>query len=218
MQLQASADGAALLSKLKHALGSVLNTSAALQAEQDASSDRLQALQLRFQSASVQLAVSDELHALKTRSRAAHGHVTEHINDIDGRLRELSERLQEVQDGTRRNARVLDRTEEEDAQRVREQTDWNGRRVSRLQEQLEQLAAQARGLKERLETRAPHARDTQLAAAEEAVRSMLRVRAHVSATHRRVQELEQQVRSAEDRMRETRSQKRDLRPASQEEI
>ncbi|XP_048011930.1 LOW QUALITY PROTEIN: inhibitor of nuclear factor kappa-B kinase-interacting protein-like [Megalobrama amblycephala] len=217
-KLQASADGATLLLKLKHALGSVLNTSAALQAEQEASSDRLQALHLRFQSASDQLSVSDELHTLKTQSRAAHGHVTEHINDIDGRLRELSERLKEVQDGTRRNARVLDRTEEEDAQRVREQTDWNGRRVSRLQEQLEQLAAQGRGLQEKLESRAPHAQDTQLAAAEEAVRSMLRVRAHVSATHRRVQELEQQVRSTEDQMRETRSQIRDLRPASQEEI
>lgn len=217
MQLQASADGATLLSKLKHALGSVLNTSAALQAEQDASSDRLQVLHLRFQSVSDQLTVSDELHALKTQSRATHGHVTEHINDIDRRLRELSERLQEVQDGTRRNTRVLDRTEEEDAQRVREQTDWNGHRVSRLQEQLEQLAAQGRGLQEKLESRAPHAQDMQLAAAEEAVRSMLRVRAHVSTTLRRVQELEQQVQSVEDRMRETRSQMRDLIPASQED-
>lgn len=158
-------------------------------------------------------AARDELQALKTRSRAAHGRVTEHVNDIDGRLRQLSERLQEVQDGTRRNARVLDRTEEEDARRVREQTDWNGRRVSGLQERLERLAEQSAGLREKLESRAPRDRDAQLAAAEEAVRSVLRVRAHASATLRRVQELEQQVRSAEDRMGETRSRTRDLGPA-----
>ncbi|XP_067284736.1 inhibitor of nuclear factor kappa-B kinase-interacting protein isoform X2 [Pseudorasbora parva] len=198
-QLQASA-------ALRLALGSVLNTSAELQMEQDSSSRLLHTLHLRLQSAGVQPDSSHELQALKTQSRGTHGLVTEHINAMDGRLRELSERLQEVQDGSRRNTRVLDRTEEEDAAQVRQLMDGDARRISRVQEQLEQL--EAPGLREKLESYAPQAQDEQLAAAEEAVRSMLRVRAHMNAFLRRVQELELQVQSAEDRMREIRDRGR----------
>ncbi|KAK2892372.1 hypothetical protein Q8A67_012360 [Cirrhinus molitorella] len=213
-KLQASSSPS---SELKHTITSIHNTSDALQAEQEASSLRIHTLKEHMQSVaevwqSRQAAVSVELDELKTRSRAAHAHATEHINDAEALLHELNERLQEVQDGTRRNARVLDRTEEEDAGWVRGQLDWNERRVSRLEEQLQRQSAQGQELRQRLESSAPHTQrwqDTHLPDAEEAVRSMLKVRAQVSATHRRLEELQLQVRSAEERMKRA----RDARPA-----
>ncbi len=144
---------------------------------------------------------SEELEALKSRSRAAHSRVTEQVNTAEALLHELSERLQEVQDGTRRNARALERSEEEDAGRVRDQLDWSERSISLIQEQLQRLEEQGLELRQRLESSAPHAQswqDKHLPATEEAVRSMLRVRAQLSATYRRLEELQVQVQSAEE--------------------
>ncbi|XP_073695258.1 inhibitor of nuclear factor kappa-B kinase-interacting protein isoform X1 [Garra rufa] len=219
-KLQASSSSSSS-SVLKHTLASIHNSSDARQAEQDQSSLRIHTLNQRMRSVtevwqSRQATVRKELDELKTRSRAAHAHVTEHINDAEALLRELEERLQEVQDGTRRNARVLDRTEEEDAVWVRETLDWNERRVSRLQEHLRRQTDQGQELRQRLESSAPHTRlwqDQHLPAAEEAVRSMLKVRAQVSATYRSLEELQLQVRSAEERVKRT----RDARPAGQED-
>uniref|UniRef100_A0A671P5A5 Uncharacterized protein n=1 Tax=Sinocyclocheilus anshuiensis TaxID=1608454 RepID=A0A671P5A5_9TELE len=190
-------------SALKHAVSSTLNTSAALQAKQQASSLLLHTLEERVIGATEARgrAVSEELEELKRRSRAAHSHVTEQVNAAEALLRELSERLQEVQDGTGRNARALERSEEEDAGRVSDQLHWSERRVSRLQEQLQRLEEQRLELRQRLDTRAPQ--HTHLPAAEEAVRSMLRVRAQLSAIYRRLEELRLQVRSAEGRLRRT---------------
>ncbi|XDV26186.1 hypothetical protein PO909_029957 [Leuciscus waleckii] len=190
-QLQASADAATLLSKLRLSLGSVLNTSAALREHQDSSSRRLH----------THTQQSAELRALQTQSRGAHTHATAQVNALEERLRALEERLQEVQDGVRGNTRALERGEEEELQRVRELAERSNSSVSRLQERLERVAAQARGLQERLrgEEEADRSQQEEQEALEEAVRSMLRVRALVSATRRTVQELEEQVQSVEER-------------------
>ncbi|XP_058629090.1 inhibitor of nuclear factor kappa-B kinase-interacting protein isoform X2 [Onychostoma macrolepis] len=183
-------------------VSSTLHTSAALQAEQEASSLRLHSLQERLRSG----AVREELEALKTRSRAAHSRVTQQVNAAEAVLRELSERLQEVRDGTGRNARALERSEEEDAGRVRDQLQWSERGVSRVQEQLRRLEEQGLELRRRLDSSAPRAQSWQrahLPDAEEAVRSMLRVRAQLSDTYRRLEQLQLRVRSAEERRRIT---------------
>ncbi len=85
--------------------------------------------------------------------------------------------------------------------RVRDQLHWSERSVSWIQEQLQRLEEQRLELHQRLESSAPHAQswqDTHLPAAEEAVRSMLRVRAQLSATYRRLEELQLQVQRAEE--------------------
>ncbi|XP_026094685.1 inhibitor of nuclear factor kappa-B kinase-interacting protein isoform X3 [Carassius auratus] len=190
-------------STLKHAVSSTLNTSAALQVEQQASAVLLHTLEERVRRVTEarRRALSEELEQLKRRSRAAHSHVTEQVNTVEALLRELSERLQEVQDGVGRNTRALVRSEDEDAGHVSDQLQWSERRVSRLQEQLQRLEEQGLELRQRLDTRAPH--HTHLHAADEAVRSMLRVRAQLSTTYRRLEELQVQVQSAEERLRST---------------
>ncbi|KAG9280380.1 inhibitor of nuclear factor kappa-B kinase-interacting protein isoform X2 [Astyanax mexicanus] len=101
-----------------------------MQEDQEASSLRLQKVNDRFLNVTEAWqeglgVVTDELVKLRSESRSVHVRVTEQVNDAEGRLRALSERLEEVEDGTRRNARLLERTEEEDAKRVQSHLDWN---------------------------------------------------------------------------------------------
>lgn len=214
MQLQASVDeydeilsSTTLMTKLRHDLTSIHDTSRALEEHQETSSLRYQTLNKRFQNVtetwqSRLTSVTDDLIALKTDSRSAHGRVTDHVNSVDRRVRVLSERLQELEDGIKRNTRALDRTEEEDAQRVQELLDWNSRRFSEVQEQLRLVGRLRDELQERLEKTIPRVQqwESRLPDVEESVRSMLRVRAQLSETEKRLRELTVQVQRTEEKI------------------
>nr|XP_055045661.1 inhibitor of nuclear factor kappa-B kinase-interacting protein isoform X2 [Misgurnus anguillicaudatus] len=216
-KLQASIDeydeiltSVTLMTKIKHDIAFIHDTSTVLQEHQETSSLQYQTINNRFQNItetwrSRQTDVSDDLNELKTESRSTHGRITEHVNAVDGRLRVLSERLQEVEDGVKRNARVLDRTEEEDARKVQELLDWNSGRVSKLQEKLRSLTRSREDLQKRLEKTLPHVKqwESRLPDVEESVRSMLKLRAQLSDTERRLKELTLQVQDTEEKMLRT---------------
>lgn len=213
-KLQASIDeydeiltSTTLMTKIKHDIAFIHDTSTVLQEHQETSSLQYQTINNRFQNItetwrSRQTDVSDDLNELKTESRSKHGRITEHVNAVDGRLRVLSERLQEVEDGIKRNSRVLDRTEEEDARKVQELLDWNSGRVSKLQEKLRSLTRSREDLQKRLEKTLPRVKqwESRLPDVEESVRSMLKLRAQLSDTERRLKELTLQVQDTEEEM------------------
>lgn len=212
MQLQASVDeyddilfSTTQMTKLGHDIASIHDTSTALLEDQETSSLQFEMLNKRFQNItdlwrSRLTAATDDLSTLKTDSRSAHGRVTDHVNSVDGRLRVLSERLQELEDGIKRNTRVLDRTEEDDARKVQELLNWNSRLFSKLQERL-RLAARLRDeLQKRLEKTVPRVQqwEKRLPDVEESVRTMLKLRGQLSETKRRLTELTLQVQRTED--------------------
>ncbi|XP_051974216.1 inhibitor of nuclear factor kappa-B kinase-interacting protein isoform X1 [Xyrauchen texanus] len=218
-KLQASVDdydglltAVTMVTKLQPVITFIHNTSTALQEEQEASVLYYQTINNRLRNTTEVwqrklAAVTTDLNTLKTESRSVHARVTEHVNDVDARLHVLTERLQEVEDGTKRNTRVLDRTEEDDAKHVQDHLDWNSRQVSKLQEQIKLLYKSGDELQKRLEKVTPRAQqwETQLPVVEESVRSMLRLRAQFSATETRLQELTLQVQRTEDEMLKTSS-------------
>uniref|UniRef100_A0A3B1IPP4 IKBKB interacting protein n=1 Tax=Astyanax mexicanus TaxID=7994 RepID=A0A3B1IPP4_ASTMX len=191
-----------------------------MQEDQEASSLRLQKVNDRFLNVTEAWqeglgVVTDELAKLRSESRSVHVRVTEQVNDAEGRLRALSERLEEVEDGTRRNARLLERTEEEDAKRVQSHLDWNTGQVGRLQEQLKQLSRNDVELWEKLVETEPRAKEceTQLPIVEDAVRAILRLGADLSSTERRIEELTLQVLGTEDSMLKALAEILELRQA-----
>ncbi|XP_051544732.1 inhibitor of nuclear factor kappa-B kinase-interacting protein isoform X2 [Myxocyprinus asiaticus] len=201
-----------MVTKLQQVITFIHNTTTVLQEEQEASVLHYQTINNRLRNITEVwqrklAAVTTDLNTLKTESRSVHARITEHVNDVDARLHILTERLQEVEDGTKRNTRVLDRTEEEDAKHVQDNLDWNSRQVSKLQEQIKLLYKSGDELQKRLEKVTPRAQqwETQLPAVEESVRSMLRLRAQFSATETRLQELTLQVQRTEDEMLKTSS-------------
>ncbi|XP_017549453.1 inhibitor of nuclear factor kappa-B kinase-interacting protein isoform X1 [Pygocentrus nattereri] len=209
-----------LVTRLEHDITSLNAVVTAMQEDQDASTRHLQGVNERFQNVTEEWqsklgTVTDELVSLRSESRLVHGRVTEQVNDAEGRLHALTERLEELEDGTRRNARLLERTEEEDAQQVQSQLDWNTRQVTRLQEQLKQLSRNDIELQEKLEETEPKAKEceAQLPTVEDAVRSILKLGADLSSTERRLEELTFQVLGTEDSMLKALAEILELRQA-----
>ncbi|XP_041935004.1 inhibitor of nuclear factor kappa-B kinase-interacting protein isoform X1 [Alosa sapidissima] len=146
--------------------------------------------------------VTTDLSTLREESRASHVRATESVNDAEQRLRALAERLEEFETSTRRNARVFERTEADDARQVQGQLDWNTARIAELDEKLARLARADREHAERLDEHVPRAQQCQeyLPAVEEAVRTILRLAKGFTVVERRVEELGLQVLGLEDSM------------------
>lgn len=217
VQLEASEDhlksalsSLTTLTELQQEVSSLNGIVSEMQEDQHASSRRLQSVNERFLNVTETWqgglgAVTEDLTTLRSESRSVHSHVTERVNEAEEHLHALAKRLEELEDSTKRNGRVLERTEEEDAKSVQNHLDWNTKQVSRLQEQLVLLSKKDVELEEKLVKMEPHSKEceAQLPVVEDAVRSILRLRADLSGAERRLEELTLQVMGTEDSMLKT---------------
>ncbi|XP_027007351.1 inhibitor of nuclear factor kappa-B kinase-interacting protein-like [Tachysurus fulvidraco] len=193
------------LTELQQEVNSLNGIVTAMHEDQHASSRRLQSVNDRFLNVTETwqggLAnVTEDLTTLRYESHSVHGRVTERVNEAEEHLRALVKRLEELEDSTKRNGRVLDRTEEEDTKSIQRQLDWNTKQVTRFQEQLLLLSKRDEELEEKLVEMEPQAKKCQahLPVVEDAVRSILRLGADLSGTERRLEDLTLQVVGTED--------------------
>ncbi|XP_056223868.1 inhibitor of nuclear factor kappa-B kinase-interacting protein isoform X1 [Seriola aureovittata] len=147
-------------------------------------------------------AISSDLAALKAESREAHAGATDRVNEAERRARSLAERLEELEDSTKRNARALERTEEDDAKRTQDQLDWNTKQIHKLEEQIGSLTKREAELSSQLQEHIPRAQQCEehLPQVEEAVRSILRLGGDLSGAEKRLEEVTLQVFGTEDSM------------------
>lgn len=214
VQLEASEDhltgslsSLTTLTELQQEVTSLSDIVTAMQEDQHASSHRLQSVNERFLHVTETWqggldTVTEDLTTLRSESRSVHSRVTERVNEAEERLRALTKRLEELEDSTKRNGRVLERTEEEDTKSVQDHLDWNTKQVSRLQDQLALHFKRDVEYEEKLVEMEPQAKEceAQLPAVEDAVRSILRLGADLSGAERRLEELTLQVVGTEDSM------------------
>ncbi|KAL4658409.1 hypothetical protein GN956_G2047 [Arapaima gigas] len=188
----------------------VLRLRAAIMEEQNrenTASRDIQAISLRFLNvteawqAGLQH-VAENISTLRAESQAAHGVAAQRVNEAESRLRSLEERLEELEESTQRNTRALQRTEEDDILRLRDQLDRNTERLRNLDEQQRGLVRRNAELLARLEEHVPRAQrcEEQLPTVEESVHTILRLSADLGATQRRVEDLTSQVLGVEDSM------------------
>lgn len=147
-------------------------------------------------------AITSDLAALKAESREAHVGATERVNEAERRARSLAERLEELEDSTKRNARAMERTEEDDAKRVQGQLDWNTKQIQNLEEQIRSLNKREGELITQLQEHIPRAQECEqhLPQVEEAVRSIVKLGADLSGAEKRLEEVTLQVFGTEDSM------------------
>nr|XP_046235469.1 inhibitor of nuclear factor kappa-B kinase-interacting protein isoform X1 [Scatophagus argus] len=147
-------------------------------------------------------AITSDLAALKAESRDAHAGATEQVNEVERRARLLAERLEELEDSTKRNARAMERTEEDDAKRAQGQLDWNTKQIHYLEQQISSLNKREAELSSQLEEHIPRAQECEehLPQVEEAVRSILRLGVDLSGLEKRLEEVTLQVFGTEDSM------------------
>lgn len=205
--LQEALSTVPLATRLQQDIASLHAVVMAMQADENSASRDLQAVNTRFlkvtETWQERLSIiSSDLAALKVESREAHAGATERVNDAERRARLLGERLEELEDSTKRNARALERTEEDDAKRVQDQLDWNTKQIHRLEEQIRSLTKREAELSSELQEQIPRVQQCEqhLPQVEEAVRSILRLGGDLSGAEKRLEELTLQVFGTEDSM------------------
>ncbi|CAB1430907.1 unnamed protein product [Pleuronectes platessa] len=205
--LQEALSTVSLASRLQQDLSDLHAAVTAMQADENSASRDLQAVNARFLNVTEtwqeRLAVvTSDLATLKVESREAHAGSTDRVNEAERRGRSLAERLEELEDSTRRNARALERTEVDDAKRAQDQLDWNTKQVHKLEEQISSLSRREAELNTQLQEHIPRAQECEqhLPKVEEAVRSILKLGGDLSGAERRLEEVTLQVFGAEDSM------------------
>uniref|UniRef100_A0A8C4ZY05 Uncharacterized protein n=1 Tax=Gadus morhua TaxID=8049 RepID=A0A8C4ZY05_GADMO len=211
-QLSSSQEGlrgvlasAATATRLQTDLAALRAVVTAIQADEDAASLALQAVNAHFLNvtelwAGRMASATSDLAGLKAEARAAHAGATESVNEAERRGRALGERLDELADSSARNVRAMERAEEADVVRARGQLDWNTAQLLGLGGRVGDLARRGEELAAALREHVPRARacEEQLPAVEEAVRSILRLGAALSGAEGRLEELTLTVLGTED--------------------
>ncbi|XP_029019041.1 inhibitor of nuclear factor kappa-B kinase-interacting protein [Betta splendens] len=205
--LQEALSTVSLATTLQQDISTLHGAVMAMQADESSASRDLQTVNARFLNVTETwqqrlASISSDLAALKAESREAHTRSTERVNEAERRARTLAERLQELEDSTKRNARALERTEEDDTKRAQDQLDWNTRQIQKLEEQMTSLTKREVELSYELQEQIPRLQECEehLPQVEEAVRAILRLGGDLSGAEKKLEELTLQVFGTEDSM------------------
>lgn len=208
--LQEAQSTMALAERLQQDISTLHAAVTAMQADDDSASHNLQSVNAHFLNVTDTwqkrlAAITSDLAALKAEAREAHVGATGRVNEAERRARSLAEKLEELEDSTRRNARAMERTEEDDAKRVQGQLDWNTKQIQYLEEQTRSLTRREGELSTQLQEHIPRAQqcEEKLPQVEEAVRSIVKLGADLSAAEKRLEEVTLQVFGTEDSMLKT---------------
>ncbi|XP_068163027.1 inhibitor of nuclear factor kappa-B kinase-interacting protein isoform X1 [Antennarius striatus] len=205
--LQKALSTVSLAKQLQQDISSLYSAVMEIQAEEKSASSDLQTVNNRFLNVTETWqerlsGITSDLATLKAESRDAHVGATERVNEAERRARLLAERLKELEDSTKRNARVMERTEEDDAKRTQAQLDWNTKQIHHLEEQISTVRKREAELSSQLQEHIPRAQECEehLPQVEEAVRSILRLGVDLSGMEKHLEEITLQVFGTEDSM------------------
>ncbi|XP_028305925.1 inhibitor of nuclear factor kappa-B kinase-interacting protein isoform X1 [Gouania willdenowi] len=205
--LQEALRAVAMATKLQQEVSALHASAAAMKTDENLASNELQAVNTHFMNVTETwqerlASINSDLSALKAESREGHASATEQVNEAERRARLLAERLEELEDSTSRNARALQRTEDDDAKKAQDQLDWNTKQIHKLDQEVGGLSRREAELHSQLQELVPRAQqcDEQLPQVEEAVRSILRLGGDLSGAEQRLEELTLQVLGSEDSM------------------
>ncbi|XP_070710269.1 inhibitor of nuclear factor kappa-B kinase-interacting protein isoform X1 [Pempheris klunzingeri] len=205
--LQEALSTVSLAKRLQQDISTLHATVMAMQDDENSASRDLQTVNAHFLNVTETwqerlAAITSDLAALKAESRDAHSGATERVNEAERRARVLAKRLEELEDSTKRNARALERTEEDDTKRTQGQLDWNTKQIHNLEEQISSLTKREAELNSELQEHIPRVQECEehLPQVEEAVRSILRLGSDLSGAEKRLEEVTLQVFGTEDSM------------------
>ncbi|XP_020781870.2 inhibitor of nuclear factor kappa-B kinase-interacting protein isoform X1 [Boleophthalmus pectinirostris] len=205
--LQVALSTVSVASKLQQDISTLHAAVMAVQADEKSASGDLQEVNANFLNVTETWqqrlgVINSDLVALKSESRDAHTEATEKVNEAERRVKSLEKKLEELEDSTKRNARALERTEEDDVKRAQDQLDWNTKQIQKLKDQITGLALKETELSSQLQEHIPKAEECEqhLPKVEEAVRSIVRLASDLSGTEKRLEELTLQVFGTEDSM------------------
>lgn len=153
----------------------------------------------------------DELNtntsSLKSEAKLIHTEVTSQINEVDQRIKSLSERVRDLEDSTARNIKTLKRQEEDEFSRVEQKLDSQAKAVEKLEELQNSLVAKDTDLNQKLVNYEPKIEEckTYLPTIENAVHSILRLSSEMLSMENKIEDLTRQLYAAENDVLKTAS-------------
>lgn len=148
----------------------------------------------------------DEMKAntngLKSEVKSIHTGVTSQINEVDQRIKSLSERVRDLEDSTARNIKTLKRQEDDEFSRVEQKLDLHAKAVEKLEEQQNNLAAKDTDLHQKLVNYEPKIEDckTHLPTIENTIHSILRLSSELLSMEKKIEDLTTQIYTVEKDM------------------
>uniref|UniRef100_H3BCA8 IKBKB interacting protein n=1 Tax=Latimeria chalumnae TaxID=7897 RepID=H3BCA8_LATCH len=146
-----------------------------------------------------------DIKNLKSETKSAHSNVTLRINDAEQRLKSLLEKLEDLEDSTVRNANTLKRQEDEDAEVLEKQMNWNKKEIEKLEGDQQALIAKSTELIQKIteyESKLEEYKE-HLPTIENGVHSIFKVSTELVSTEKKIEDLTVKLFNMEDVMLKT---------------
>ncbi|XP_041058894.1 inhibitor of nuclear factor kappa-B kinase-interacting protein-like isoform X2 [Carcharodon carcharias] len=146
--------------------------------------------------------INSEIANLKSESKNMHNKISSEINTVEQGVKDLTEKMEDLEVSTIRNTKAIKRQEEEDLGGLEKQANWNTRTIERLVEQQINLISKDRELVEKLTEYEPKLKECQehLPSIDDGVHSILKVSSDLLNTEKKMDDMTVQIFNLEDNM------------------
>ncbi|XP_067860960.1 inhibitor of nuclear factor kappa-B kinase-interacting protein isoform X3 [Heptranchias perlo] len=146
--------------------------------------------------------INSEIANLKSESKNMHNKISSEINTVEQGVKELSEKMEDLEVSTMRNTKAIKRQEEEDIGGLEKQANWNTRTIEKLTEQQNSLISKHTDLVEKLTEYEPKLKECEehLPSIDVGVHSILKVSSELLSAEKKMDDLTVQMFNLEDNM------------------
>ncbi|NXE88352.1 IKIP protein, partial [Menura novaehollandiae] len=208
--LREAASSISVVTEFEQEISSLHNIVNDIQNNEQTLSLKMQSINEKFQSVTNSWRRSlDEINTnasgLKSETKFMHTKVTSQINEVDQRIKSLSERVRDLEDSTARNIRTLKKQEDDEFSRVEQKLDLHAKSVEKLEAERNSLVAKDTDLSQKLANYEPKIEEckTHLPTIENAIHSILRLSSELLGMEKKVQDLTTQLYTVENDMLKT---------------
>ncbi|XP_065692912.1 inhibitor of nuclear factor kappa-B kinase-interacting protein isoform X1 [Patagioenas fasciata] len=208
--LQEAASSISVMPEFEQEVSSLHNIINDIQNNEQTLAIKMQSINEKFQNVTNSWRRSlDEMNTnttvLKSEAKFIHTEVTSQINDVDQRIKSLSERVRDLEDSTARNIKTLKRQEDDEFSRVEQKLDLHARAVQKLEEQQNSLVAKDTDLNQKLANYEPKIEEckTHLPTIENAIHSILRLSSELLSMEKKIEDVTTQLYTVENDMLKT---------------
>ncbi|XP_039243644.1 inhibitor of nuclear factor kappa-B kinase-interacting protein isoform X1 [Pipra filicauda] len=208
--LQEAASSISVMTDFEQEISSLHNIINDIQNNEQTLSLKMQSINKKFQNVTNSWRRSlDEMNTntsgLKSEAKFIHTEVTSQINEVDQRLKSLSERVEDLEDSTARNIRTVKTQEDDEFSRVEHKLDLHAKAVEKLEEEQNSLVAKDTDLNQKLANYEPKIEEckTHLPTIENAIHSILRLSSELLGMEKKIQDLTTQLFTVENNMLKT---------------
>ncbi|NXI38069.1 IKIP protein, partial [Galbula dea] len=208
--VQEAASSISVMTEFQQEISSLHNTINDIQNNEQTLSVKMQSINEKFHNITNSWRRSlDEINtdtsSLKSEAKFIHTEVTSQINEVDQRIKYLSEKVRDLEDSTARNIKTLKRQEDDEFSRVEQKLDLQAKAAEKLEEQQNSLVAKDTDLNQKLVNYEPKIEEckTHLPTIENAIHSILRLSSQLLSMEKKIEDLTTQLYTVENDMLKT---------------